>query len=148
MSVSFTGQYAKYQTSIASRRVLQRVGRITICLELTWLEQVISGRSANSTTCSVPRIIMLGGDHTTTLSALRSTHERWGAVSVIHFDSHIGKEERAFWTRLEPIVRPLTDGNLHQILGIQKCSVRDAGHGNLCQTWTHTSVGGGISHYA
>ncbi|KXJ91387.1 arginase family-domain-containing protein [Microdochium bolleyi] len=38
---------------------------------------------------STPRILMLGGDHTTTLSALRSTHQRWGKVSVIHFDSHI-----------------------------------------------------------
>lgn len=36
-----------------------------------------------------PRIVTLGGDHTTTLSALRSTYERWGQVSVIHFDSHI-----------------------------------------------------------
>ena len=39
----------------------------------------------------VPRIVALGGDHTTTLSALRSVHERWGKVSVIHFDSHIGE---------------------------------------------------------
>lgn len=36
-----------------------------------------------------PRIITLGGDHTTTLPALRSTHAHWGPVSVIHFDSHI-----------------------------------------------------------
>lgn len=33
--------------------------------------------------------MMLGGDHTITLAALRSTFERWGVVSVIHFDSHI-----------------------------------------------------------
>ncbi|KKY22304.1 putative arginase family protein [Diplodia seriata] len=32
---------------------------------------------------------MLGGDHTTTLSALRSTAEQWGPVNVIHFDSHL-----------------------------------------------------------
>lgn len=38
----------------------------------------------------MPRIVTLGGDHTTTLSALRSTYGHWGAVSVIHFDSHIG----------------------------------------------------------
>ena len=37
----------------------------------------------------VPRIVVLGGDHTTTLSALRSTYDRFGAVSVIHFDSHL-----------------------------------------------------------
>ncbi|PLB43360.1 arginase family protein [Aspergillus steynii IBT 23096] len=69
---------------------------------LTWLDntvalkqldqahKVVSSRPANSTEKGrVPRIITLGGDHTTTLSALRSTHEKWGPVSVIHFDSHI-----------------------------------------------------------
>lgn len=55
------------------------------------LSKVISGRTANTTEkSSIPRIVTLGGDHTTTLAALRSTHKRWGAVSVIHFDSHIG----------------------------------------------------------
>ncbi|RAL02038.1 agmatinase [Aspergillus ibericus CBS 121593] len=70
---------------------------------LTWLDntvalkqldlahkKVVSSRRANATHLSqFPRIITLGGDHTTTLSALRSTHEKWGPVSVIHFDSHI-----------------------------------------------------------
>lgn len=56
--------------------------------------QVISGRTANATEKSkIPRIMTLGGDHTTTLAALRSIYERWGQVSVIHFDSHLGK----FW---------------------------------------------------
>ncbi|RCI10003.1 hypothetical protein L249_8403 [Ophiocordyceps polyrhachis-furcata BCC 54312] len=39
-----------------------------------------------------PRVLMLGGDHSTTLSALRSARQRWGKVSVVHFDSHIGKK--------------------------------------------------------
>ncbi|KDN61947.1 putative arginase [Colletotrichum sublineola] len=53
-------------------------------------DTVISGRpAANSSVSSTPRILTLGGDHTTTLSALRSTYQRWGPVSVIHFDSHI-----------------------------------------------------------
>ncbi|KAI1089880.1 arginase [Rostrohypoxylon terebratum] len=69
---------------------------------LTWLDNnvalaqldkahtVISGRTAsNETYSSHPRILTLGGDHTTTLSALRSTFNHWGPVSVIHFDSHI-----------------------------------------------------------
>ncbi|KAK8009002.1 proclavaminate amidinohydrolase [Apiospora marii] len=69
---------------------------------LTWLDnnvalkqldkahRVVSGRKASNESHSVtPRIVTLGGDHTTTLSALRSTRERWGPVSVIHFDSHI-----------------------------------------------------------
>nr|POE47354.1 putative agmatinase 1 [Quercus suber] len=54
---------------------------------LTFL--VISGRRTNNTDYHVPRIITLGGDHTTTLPALRSTFGHYGAVSVIHFDSHI-----------------------------------------------------------
>ncbi|OHW93979.1 arginase family protein [Colletotrichum incanum] len=71
--------------------------------KLTWLDNkvslkrldkahtAISGRhAANSSVSSTPRILTLGGDHTTTLSALRSTYQRWGPVSVIHFDSHIG----------------------------------------------------------
>jgi agmatinase len=71
---------------------------------LTWLDntvafkqldkahQVVSGRSASNISYSkTPRILTLGGDHATTLSALRSVHERWGPVSVIHFDSHIGR---------------------------------------------------------
>ncbi|KAI0126391.1 proclavaminate amidinohydrolase [Xylariales sp. AK1849] len=69
---------------------------------LTWLDnnvalkqldkahKVVSGRKAANASHSVtPRIITLGGDHATTLSALRSTYERWGPVSVVHFDSHI-----------------------------------------------------------
>ncbi|KAK0630000.1 arginase [Bombardia bombarda] len=69
---------------------------------LTWLDnnvafrqldkshKVVSSRpTANSTISKTPRILTLGGDHATTLSALRSAFVRWGQVSVIHFDSHI-----------------------------------------------------------
>ncbi|KAA8647772.1 agmatinase [Aspergillus tanneri] len=68
---------------------------------LTWLDntvalkqldlahKVVSSRPINAPLGGVPRILTLGGDHTTTLSALRSTYEKWGPVSVIHFDSHI-----------------------------------------------------------
>ncbi|KAK8061506.1 agmatinase- variant [Apiospora phragmitis] len=83
---------------------LQSWATIVDCgdVPLTWLDnnfalkqldkthRVISGRKASNISQSVtPRIVTLGGDHTTTLSALRSTHDRWGPVSVIHFDSHI-----------------------------------------------------------
>jgi agmatinase len=58
--------------------------------QLETAHKTISGRPANATeSFTVPRIIMLGGDHTTTLAALRSTVSHWGPVSVIHFDSHI-----------------------------------------------------------
>ncbi|MCJ1399929.1 hypothetical protein MMC11_003132 [Xylographa trunciseda] len=58
--------------------------------QLEKAHKVISARAAATTRkSSIPRIITLGGDHTTTLAALRSTYAHWGQVSVIHFDSHI-----------------------------------------------------------
>ncbi|TRX94950.1 hypothetical protein FHL15_004035 [Xylaria flabelliformis] len=58
--------------------------------QLTKGHKVVSGRKAANQSYSVtPRIITLGGDHTTTLPALRSVHKHWGKVSVIHFDSHL-----------------------------------------------------------
>ncbi|KAI1267609.1 arginase [Xylariaceae sp. FL1019] len=58
--------------------------------QLTKAHKVVSSRkTVNETFGSVPRIITLGGDHTTTLPALRSTVKHWGPVSIVHFDSHI-----------------------------------------------------------
>ncbi|KAG8626085.1 hypothetical protein KVT40_006486 [Elsinoe batatas] len=62
----------------------------TIALkQLDLAHKTISSRPVNATSYPVPRILTLGGDHTTTLSALRSTFDHWGKVSVIHFDSHL-----------------------------------------------------------
>ncbi|MCJ1475689.1 hypothetical protein MMC13_004352 [Lambiella insularis] len=59
-------------------------------LQLEKAHKAIANRAAKTISkSSIPRIITLGGDHTTTLAALRSTYARWGEVSVIHFDSHI-----------------------------------------------------------
>ena len=62
----------------------------TIALrQLDKAHRIVSARGTNSTEYTIPRIITLGGDHTTTLPALRSTFKHFGAVSVIHFDSHL-----------------------------------------------------------
>ncbi|KAF2828964.1 arginase family protein [Ophiobolus disseminans] len=57
--------------------------------QLDKAHKVVSAKRSNASDYTTPRIVTLGGDHTTTLSALRSTYNHWGAVSVIHFDSHI-----------------------------------------------------------
>jgi len=57
--------------------------------QLDKTHQIVSGRKANNSQYEVPRVIVLGGDHTTTLPALRSTFHHWGPASVIHFDSHL-----------------------------------------------------------
>ncbi|KAF2661073.1 Arginase/deacetylase [Lophiostoma macrostomum CBS 122681] len=62
----------------------------TIALkQLDKAHEIVSGRTAKSSRSGTPRIVTLGGDHTTTLPALRSVYKKWGKVSVIHFDSHI-----------------------------------------------------------
>ncbi|KAK3988718.1 Arginase/deacetylase [Cladorrhinum sp. PSN332] len=86
------------------RNPFQDWARIVDCGDapLTWLDNTIalstlekahlkvSGRPAKSSDKgSVPRIITLGGDHTTTLPALRAAYKRWGEISVVHFDAHI-----------------------------------------------------------
>jgi agmatinase len=38
-----------------------------------------------------PRVLTLGGDHTITLPLLRGVAEIYGPISVIHFDSHLGR---------------------------------------------------------
>lgn len=57
--------------------------------QLDKAHRVVSSRATNSSAYRTPRIVTLGGDHTTTLSALRSAYDHWGVASVIHFDSHI-----------------------------------------------------------
>ena len=57
--------------------------------QLDKAHKVISSRNTYTKHLSAPRILTIGGDHTTTLSALRSTFEHFGPVSVIHFDSHL-----------------------------------------------------------
>jgi agmatinase len=58
--------------------------------QLERAHRAAAGRKAKATAKSdTPRIITLGGDHTTTLAALRASVRHWGPVSVVHFDSHI-----------------------------------------------------------
>ncbi|KAK4443044.1 putative agmatinase 1 precursor [Podospora aff. communis PSN243] len=50
---------------------------------------IAAKRPANKKLSPIPRVVVLGGDHTTTLPALRAAHKNWGKLSVIHFDVHI-----------------------------------------------------------
>ncbi|KAE8130711.1 hypothetical protein BDV38DRAFT_276560 [Aspergillus pseudotamarii] len=94
---------------------------------LTWLDntvalkqldlahEVISSRPTNSTDLGrTPRILTLGGDHTTTLSALRSTYDKWGPVSVIHFDSHLDTWDPEVLAHEEVSHHPSTKGLIKQ----------------------------------
>lgn len=76
--------------------------------------------AANPNRTAAPRVLMLGGDHSTTLSALRAVHKRWGKVSVVHFDSHIGERLS------EPVfARDYCELTTHQIPGIPKAQSRN-----------------------
>ncbi|CAG85409.2 DEHA2B10406p [Debaryomyces hansenii CBS767] len=55
------------------------------------LNQLYRGQRSihKHTSGNKPKIITMGGDHTVTLMALKSAYEHYGALSVLHFDSHI-----------------------------------------------------------
>ncbi|KAI1136081.1 arginase [Hypoxylon sp. FL0543] len=115
---------------------------------LTWLDNnvalaqldkahtVVSGRKASNDSFAHPRIITLGGDHTTTLSALRSTYERWGKVSVIHFDSHIDT-----W---DPKV---LGGGISDYAGLNHGTFLHIAHeeGLICHTSIHAGIRGPLA---
>lgn len=50
---------------------------------------ILKNNPSNPSLSNFTRILTLGGDHTITLSCLRAVYEKWGKVSVIHFDSHL-----------------------------------------------------------
>lgn len=43
----------------------------------------------NELRSKTPRIVTIGGDHTITFPSLKAVYEKYGRVSVIHFDSHL-----------------------------------------------------------
>lgn len=61
----------------------------------TLLTRPVNGRASARTAklardgVEHPRILTLGGDHTIVLPILRSLHQIYGPISVIHFDAHI-----------------------------------------------------------
>ncbi|KXX82333.1 putative agmatinase 1 [Madurella mycetomatis] len=84
--------------------VFDNGARIVDCgdVPMTWLDNsvafkqlertheiVIDRRPTSENLSPVPRVITLGGDHTTTLFALRAAFKKWGRLAVIHFDAHI-----------------------------------------------------------
>ncbi|RWA05514.1 hypothetical protein EKO27_g9587 [Xylaria grammica] len=104
MVLGGSGQVVGGNTPIVGKNALKSWANVVDCgdVPLTFLDnnyalaqltkghKVVSGRKAgNQSYSATPRIIALGGDHTTTLPALRSVYDHWGQVSVIHFDSHI-----------------------------------------------------------
>lgn len=86
-------------TFVDNTMALKQLGKaykvISSFLHISWIQmlttcQITTGRTAsNASIAKTPRVLMLGGDHTVTLAALRSTIDHWGIVNVIHFDSHI-----------------------------------------------------------
>ncbi|KAJ1308970.1 hypothetical protein OPQ81_004653 [Rhizoctonia solani] len=62
----------------------------------TLIKREVATQSASSSTKKLardgrlhPRIITLGGDHSVILPILRSLHDVYGEIAVVHFDSHL-----------------------------------------------------------
>ncbi|AAS53419.2 AFR048Wp [Eremothecium gossypii ATCC 10895] len=69
-------------------------------------------RSSKSDPRVPPRIIMLGGDHSVLLPALRALHDVYGPISVVHFDSHIDTWQPANTSVWDTAHVPLNHGTM------------------------------------
>lgn len=87
----YTGKnaFSKYKVVDCGDAPLTFLDNTVALKQLDKAHRIVSSRKTKTEDVATPRIITLGGDHTTTLSALRSTYKHFGAISVIHFDSHI-----------------------------------------------------------
>jgi len=62
-----------------------------------------------------PRLVLLGGDHTIALPALRAMHERHGPIALVHFDAHLDTWDTYFgapYTHGTPFRRAFEEGLL------------------------------------
>ncbi|KAG7822647.1 hypothetical protein KL909_003812 [Ogataea angusta] len=50
---------------------------------------ILNHSTTKSNPGKYPRFLTLGGDHTISYSGIRAAHEKFGKVSVLHFDAHL-----------------------------------------------------------
>ncbi|CUM66668.1 uncharacterized protein PRCAT00004344001 [Priceomyces carsonii] len=51
--------------------------------------RAIAKHATENEKLKAPKLFTLGGDHTITLPAIKAAYEKWGPITVIHFDSHL-----------------------------------------------------------
>ncbi|CCH42982.1 putative agmatinase 1 [Wickerhamomyces ciferrii] len=68
-------------------------------------KELLKRETESSEGDQIPRLIMLGGDHSILLSSLRNLYQKYGKINVIHFDSHLDtwspKKYSSYWKSQE-----------------------------------------------
>ncbi|CAE6479299.1 unnamed protein product [Rhizoctonia solani] len=81
--VPFDIQYAMDQMQTAYSTLIRREVATQPSSSSVFIKQLAKDGKLH------PRIITLGGDHSVVLPILRSLHEVYGEIAVVHFDSHL-----------------------------------------------------------
>ena len=80
---------------------------------------------------AIPRILALGGDHAVTYPVVRAVAQRWGTISVLHFDAHpdmYPDYEGNRYSHASPFARILEEGLVQRLvqIGIRSSSPEQA----------------------
>ncbi|KAG8762589.1 hypothetical protein FRC11_008650 [Ceratobasidium sp. 423] len=81
--IPFDTQYAMDQMQTAYSTLIKREVATQSSLSSASIKKLAKDGKLH------PRIITLGGDHSVVLPILRSLHEVYGEIAVVHFDSHL-----------------------------------------------------------
>jgi arginase len=68
-----------------------------------------------------PRLLLLGGDHAVSYPAVRAVAERWGRLSVLHFDAHpdmYPEYEGNRYSHASPMARILEEGLVDRLVQV------------------------------
>jgi arginase len=68
-----------------------------------------------------PRLLLLGGDHAVSYPAVRAVAERWGRLSVLHFDAHPDMDpeyEGNRYSHASPMARILEEGLVDRLVQV------------------------------
>jgi agmatinase len=89
-----------------------------------------------------PRLLLLGGDHAVSYPAVRAVAERWGRLSVLHFDAHpdmYPEYEGNRYSHASPMARILEEGLVDRLVqvGIRSPSPEQSAVGRRYGVETH-----------
>ena len=68
-----------------------------------------------------PRLLMLGGDHAVSYPAVRAMAQRWGRLSILHFDAHpdmYPEYEGNRYSHASPMARILEEGLVDRLVQV------------------------------
>jgi agmatinase len=99
-------------------------------------------RGVTAALATTPRLLLLGGDHAVSYPAVRAVAQRWGRLSILHFDAHpdmYPEYEGNRYSHASPMARILEEGLVDRLVqvGIRSPSPEQGAMGRRYGVETH-----------